>query len=341
MCFLIVVLLVSACAPAVSSQPSNPVESSQEVATPEETNHQSETVVNSPQQNTASSQPVEIEPTPEQFATVEQDIANYWSGKGIVYQNVSEEEINNLLTNLDSTSISTVDVQQADISGIDPNSLIVPVISMGPEALQSLATSLQLMGENASYQSNQLWYSMFHWTNHMREVGVSPYDLGKAGHYLWTIVSGASSGNGVVLYRPGTETLKESYMFIARINGRWWTTLLAPNGAPITSYDAKATDVKYVARMMAQGFQRVDPKNLPASLRDSWQGVPPTLRFWWWSISYAFAQGAVGVGGVITSFSSWIGSSLINPIGIFFVPPCMLNENEACPWMIPGQQIQG
>ncbi len=276
----------------------------------------------------------------------------------LTYDQVSGEELSSLRSSLQGdpsvgVGVFTLNDGFVGVSDLEAN-VIFPLIQMEGAQYQDLIQTLGGAANVSQSQSTVAWVELFHWVNHMSsDMGIPVTHLQEFGAHLSVVARGAYSGDGIILYRPGTDTLQEAYMMVARVKGQPWVGLFASDGAPITSYNTGTGLGSYIDRMSLRGFREVSSDAVPREIRENWvEGTAPTLRMWFWALKYqvakyaAVAQAAAASAGVAVKVGAsayWadmlaLGSSETF-VFVFILPPDLLYL--ICPYLAPSEPIIG
>lgn len=319
-----------------------------------ETGSVSNTVSGSTNQNEAAPQDQVETMTPEEYeAQITQKEAQDWAALQPQIEILPLTEEDKAAIDLALTSDEPISIGQGEInwdgSNLSVNSDLgiigqgdtafwVPTLQMAPSTWATLYDPFVKYGDvTLRYQ----WETYFHWTHHLS----NPYNLSANGAWLNSIIRGSMNG-GVIYELQGTGAVRHQYLFISNMSANGgpamrWSTILAENGAPITSFNigmkggsyTEKEAERYIAQMLKRGYRPIDPSQLPASIRNTWGGSnnPPIIRYFLWSLAYQVEvmakMAALSISEAATALVTWAGTTLTTPFFIiipdvdnFFLP---------------------
>lgn len=249
---------------------------------------------------------------------------------------LSEEEKQNIAQQLQGGTVTFLNNSVGALSGLNNElSLIIPSSNIGPDNISNLYSWMaHVLG---AYDKTSLNYVLVHWTNHLREVGLSVNDVGLCALYVQSIVKAAIAGQGVMFYRPASAVYQEAYLIVAKIDGYMWGQWFDAIGRPITGYvqNQKTLDaitVKYVKDGMTLLSSADD---LPPELLKNWTGkLPNSLTYYVWGLQAMVRTAAMQAGYNVehawnSSVLAALHLQLAPPVPIF-INPCLFDNVGLC-----------
>jgi len=167
-----------------------------------------------------------------------------------------------------------------------------------------------------------------HWTHHLKEVGIDPWDLIGAKYWLWDVVNNPESQ---IFYRQGAGALQEAYTFATKIGDKtWYTIISAENGAPISTHALNDDGVRDLAnRIVKEGLVAIQRENLGNGIQ-RWLGdkPPSTTEILYWSMRYHFLKWVATKPGLVSfgQFVEEVAKGRVTPGPMLIVPSMYLFE---------------